>query len=436
MPDLMAARSQMAFTLGFHMLFAAFGVGFPLLMSIAEGLALRGGGAHYLALARSWGRANAVLFAIGAVSGTALSFELGLLWPGFMRYAGSTIGAGFVAEGFAFFVEAIFIGLYLYGWDRLSPRAHWLAGLPIVLSGPASAALVVSVDAWMQHPNGAVMLARNPTAAHPGAMLFGNPHWPAMAVHATIACYAACAFTVAAVYAYGMLRGRRDALHRGALRIALVVGTAAALAMPLTGDVSGKAVARFQPVKLAAMESQFHSQEGAPLRIGGLPDPAHRTVRYGLEIPGGLSWLAYGSARCRVRGLDGVPTRNWPNVTVTHIAFQLMVACGFALVGIALWYWAVASNRRARLPRALLRALVAGCPVGLVALETGWIVTEVGRQPWIVYGVQRTSAAITPVHGLTGFLAAFAVLYLLLAATVVWLLRKVEQDAPRAAMAA
>lgn len=432
----MAARAQMAFTLGFHMLFSSFGVGLPLLLVLAEGIALFGGGAHFLALARAWGKANAVLFAIGAVSGTALSFELGLLWPGFMKYAGSTIGSGFVAEGFAFFVEAIFIGIYLYGWDRLSPELHWLTGIPVAIAGAASSALVVAVDAWMQHPYLASSLAHSPATTGTGAALFGNPHWLVMATHSTIAAYAATAFSIAAVYAYGMLRGRRDELRRSALRLAMVVGTIAAVMMPITGDQSGKAAAQVQPVKLAAMESQFRTERAAPLRIGGWPDPAARTVRYAIEIPGGLSWLAYGSTQSRVKGLNAVPSSQWPNIAVTHVSFQLMVASGTFLVAAALWYWLKDRGRQRRLSVGLLRFLVASGPVSFLALEAGWVVTEVGRQPWIVYGVQRTVDAVTPAPGLPVYFGAFVALYLVLGGTVIWLLRHVEHDAPAMGRAA
>ncbi len=430
MDNLLAARIQMGFTLGFHMLFAAFGVGFPMLVLAAEGIALRGGPAHYLTLAKTWGKANALLFAVGAVSGTALAFELGLLWPGFMLFSGSTIGAGFATEAFAFFLEAIFIGLYLYGWNRLTRLGHWLAGIPIVIGGIASAALVVSVDAWMQHPVGAATLLRAPAAAAPLAMLFGNPHWPVMALHATIACFAATGFTLASVYAYGMLRGRRDEVHKAGLKIAMVLATGAAILMPLTGDMSGKAVAAFQPTKLAAMESQFRTETAAPLRIGGLPDPKARTVRYALEIPGGLSWLAYGSGSAKVQGLDQVATSDWPDVPVTHVSFQLMVGAGTLMVLIALYYWWNLRHRGRGLTGSLLRTLVAGGPLAFLALETGWVVTEVGRQPWVVYGVQRTADAVTPVHDLFGYLALYALLYLLLGTTVLWLLRRVEREAP------
>ena len=430
MENLVAARIQMGFTLGFHMLFAAFGVGFPLLMVVAEGIALRGGPAHYLKLAQVWGKANALLFAVGAVSGTALAFELGLLWPGFMLFAGSTIGAGFASEAFAFFLEAIFIGLYLYGWNRLTPLGHWLTGIPIVIGGMASAALVVSVDAWMQHPVGAASLLRTPARAAPLAMLFQNPHWPVMALHATIACLAATGFTLATVYALGMLRGRRDEIHKAGLRIAMVLATGSAILMPLTGDMSGKAVAAFQPTKLAAMESQFRTQTAAPLRIGGLPDPKARTVNYALEIPGGLSWLAYGRTSARVVGLDQVRTSDWPDVPVTHVSFQLMVGAGVLMVVIALYYWWNMRTSGRGLTRSLLGTLVAGGPLAFLALETGWMVTEVGRQPWVVYGVQRTADAVTPVHDLLGYLIGYALLYLLLGTTVIWLLRRVEREAP------
>lgn len=429
MDNLLAARVQMAFSLGFHMIFAASGVGMPLLMLIAEGLWLRTNQRRYLDLARTWAKATGVLFAIGAVSGTALSFELGLLWPPFMAFAGSTIGPAFTLEAFAFFLEAIFLGLYLYGWERLSPRAHWLTGVPVAISGAASSVLVVASDAWMQTPVGADLLRTDPARLDPVAALFGNPAWPVMAVHSTLACYAATGFAVAGVYAWSALRGRRDALRLGALHISLVVGTLAAVAMPVTGHQSAVSVALRQPEKLAAMESQFTTQRRAPLRIGGWPAPETGEIRYAIEIPGALSWLAFGDPDAEVVGLDRFPRSEWPNVRLTHVSFQVMVVAGLAMIAVAAWYWAAAGWRRPAAilaDRRLLQALVAAAPLGFIALETGWIVTEVGRQPWIIYRVMRTSEAVTSAPGVSATLAGFVVLYLLLGVTTVWLLRRLR----------
>lgn len=433
MDNLLAARIQMAFSLAFHMFFAALGVGMPLFMLIAEGRWLRTGRRRYLELAQTWGKATGILFAIGAVSGTALSFELGLLWPAFMEFAGSTIGSAFTLEAYAFFIEAIFLGLYLYGWERLSPRAHWLCGIPVAVSGAASSVLVVASNAWMQYPLGADLLRTRPDAVNPAAMLFGNPMWPIMAVHSTLACYAATAFAVMGVYAWGALRGRKTDVQRSALRMAVVIGTFSAVAMPLTGDLSAKAVAQFQPVKLAAMESQFTTERSAPLRLGGLPRVETGEVPYAVEIPGMLSWLAYGDAGAEVMGLDRVPRNNWPNVPLTHVAFQVMVLAGFVMLAAVAWYWLVSRRRQGELlaDRWLMRGLVASSPLGFIALQAGWVVTEIGRQPWIVQGVMRTRDAVTPAPGVVFLLTGWVVLYLTLAATLVWLLLKLRHDPAR-----
>lgn len=430
MDNLLAARFQMAFSLGFHMIFAALGVGMPLLMLIAEGLWLRTKQPHYLKLAKTWAKATGLSFAVGAVSGTALSFELGLLWPQFMGFAGTAIGPAFTAEGFAFFVEAIFVGLYLYGWNRLSPLAHWLTGIPVAVAGAASSVLVVAANAWMQNPLGADLLRTNPAAADPSAILFGNPAWPVMAIHSTLSTYAATAFAVAGVYAWSALRGKRDALRRSALRIVLVVGTLAAALMPITGDHSAKYAARAQPAKLAAMEAQFQTESGAPLRIGGWPNPETGEVRYAIDLPKGLSFLAFGDFNAEVKGLDQFPREDWPNVPVTHVSFQLMVAAGVLMLLAAAGYWYVAWRRRGgELENSLLlRALIGASPLGFVALETGWMVTEIGRQPWILYGVMRTAEAVTPVPGVAWTMIGFVALYLLLGLTLVWLLRRLNHD--------
>jgi cytochrome bd ubiquinol oxidase subunit I len=430
MDPLTAARSQMALSLGFHIVFAALGIGMPLLMVLAEGLWLRTGRPHYRDLARKWGKATALLFAIGAVSGTALSFELGLLWPRFMRFSGAIIGPAFALEGFAFFIEAIFLGLYLYGWDRLSPRAHWLAGIPVAVSGVLSGVLVLGVNAWMQTPAGFDLdPSGNPINIDPMAA-FVAPSWPHMAIHSTLACYIAVGFAVAGVYALGILRGRRDDYHRSGLALGLVVGTVTALLQVVSGDFCARQVAQYQPVKLAAMEAHFKTERGAALIIGGIPDPDAGEVRFAIKLPGMLSFLATHDFDAEVKGLNDFPRADWPDVVLVHLAFQVMVGCGFALIALGLWgMWAWRRGRLAE-GRLLLRLLVLGSPLGFVALEAGWMVSELGRQPWTVYRVMRTRDAVTPADEVVVSLALFAALYLALAAVLVVLLRRLATGAP------
>jgi len=430
MDTLAAARAQMEVSLAFHMVFAALGIGMPLLMAAAEALWLRTGRAEYRDLARKWAKATALTFAIGAVSGTAISFELGLLWPRFMAFAGGIIGPAFALEGYAFFLEAIFLGLYLYGWERLSPRAHLAAGAAVAASGVLSGVLVVAANAWMQEPVG--LGTRNASALAP----FLSPAWGEMALHSTLSCYVATGFAAAGVYALGMLRGRRDAYHRAGLALTLAVATAAALAQPLSGHLSARHVARSQPAKLAAAEAHFHTLRGAPVLVGGIPDAAAGTVRGAIRIPRLLSFLATDDFGGEVKGLvDLAPRALWPNVAVTHLAFDVMVGSAFAMIGVGLWFWLTRLRRREP-GRWLLRALVAGSPLGVVALEAGWIVTEAGRQPWIVRGVMLTRDGVTPVAGVAATFFGFSLLYLVLGTALALLLRRLATGAPAAELSA
>lgn len=432
METLTAARAQMEVSLAFHMVFAALGIGMPLLMVIAEGAWLRSGRAHYRDLARKWAKATALTFAVGAVSGTALSFELGLLWPRFMAFAGGIVGPAFALEGYAFFLEAIFLGLYLYGWEKLSPRAHLAAGAAVAASGMMSGVLVVAANAWMQEPAGFALAAGKAVGVSAFAP-FLSPAWGVMAVHSTLSCYIATGFAAAGVYALGTLRGRRDAYHRAGLAIALSVATAAAVLQPLSGDLNGKHDAAHQPVKLAAYEAHFHTARGAAELIGGIPDAKAMTVRGAVRIPRLMSFLAYGDVDATVRGLADFPRELWPNVLVTHLAFDLMVGCGFALIALGAWFW-LARWRRREPGRWLLLALVAGSPLGVLALEAGWVVTEAGRQPWIIRGVMRTAEGVTSVAHVTATFFGFSAVYLVLGTALALLLRSLATGAPPAAM--
>ena len=412
----------MALSLAFHIVFAAIGVALPALMVVAEWRYRRTSDPVYLELARRWAKGTAVLFAVGAVSGTVLSFELGLLWPRFMAFAGGVIGMPFSLEGFAFFTEAIFLGLYLYGWERLSPRLHLLSGIAVAVSGAFSAFFVVLANAWMNTPAGFRLVNGVPVDVDPLAAMF-SPSWAHEVLHVLIASYLATAAAMAAVHAFFLLREPESRFHRAAYAIAGTMMAITALAQPLSGDVSARAVARNQPAKLAALEGQFRTERGAPLRVGGWPDPATRETRYAIEIPHGLSLLAFHDWNAEVRGLGAFRERDWPDTRVVHLAFQLMVGAGafLALVGLA---WLASALWRRRLPvaRPLLIAVVICGPLGFLAIEAGWVVTEVGRQPWVVYGMVRTSDAVTPVTGLGVPFALVTILYVLLAGVVAILL--------------
>jgi cytochrome d ubiquinol oxidase subunit I len=420
--EYIAARAQMGSSLGFHIVFAALGVGLPLLLVVAEGLALFGGNPLWKELARRWTRAFGILFAVGAVSGTVLSFELGLLWPGFMRYAGGIIGLPFSMEGFAFFIEAIFLGLYLYGWDRLTPAQHWLCGLPLVVSGAASAWFVVTANAWMNSPSGFRLDNGRVVDVHPLQAIF-NPGTPIETAHVMISSYLATGFAVAAVYAYGMTRGRRGPLYRRGLLLGMALGALCTPLQIVTGDINARWVADHQPVKLAAMEGQFQTETGAPLRIGGLPDIDKHRTELAIEIPGGLSFLAYGDFNAQVRGLDSFPRADIPDPRPVHVSFQVMVALGFALLFVSAWFF-FELFRLKRIPtQRLLLWCVALCGIaGFLAIEAGWMVTEIGRQPWIIYGLVRTADSITPAPGLVLSFALSTLVYIGLGTTTVLLL--------------
>ncbi len=422
MPDLLAARSQMGVSLAFHIVFAVIGIAMPLMMVVAERRWQVTGHAIYLDLAKRWARGTAILFAVGAVSGTVLSFELGLLWPRFMEFAGSIIGMPFSLEGFAFFTEAIFLGIYLYGWDRVSRRAHLWAGVAVAVSGAASGIFVVIANAWMNAPTGFDLVNGRAVNVDPIAAM-GNAAALSQTLHMTLAAYAATGFAVAGIHAFLLLRDPANAFHRRALEIALLVGAPAAVLQPLSGDLAARHIARHQPVKLAAAEALFRTERGAPLTLGGWPDVAAGETRLALQIPYGLSLLAFHDPHAEVKGLDIVPRDEWPNVPAVHFSFQLMVALGTYLALVSLWAGWLAW-RRADLAhnRRLLWAIALATPMGFLAVEAGWMVTELGRQPWVIYGVLKTADAVTPMPGLIVPFLTFTLLYCFLGVIVCWLL--------------
>ena len=427
MSDLMFARSQMAMSLAFHIVFAVVGIGMPALMVIAEWRWIRTRDPVLLELAKRWAKGTAILFAVGAVSGTVLSFELGLLWPTFMEHAGAVIGMPFSLEGFAFFTEAIFLGIYLYAWKRIPPRAHLAAGVVVAVSGALSGAFVVCANAWMNAPAGFDMVDGVVTNVDPLAAMF-NRAARAQIVHMTLAAFAATGFAVAGIHALALWRGTpHRAFHRAALQIALTIGLPTALLQPLSGDWSARDVAARQPVKLAAMEGHLKTGPAAFV-IGGWPNEATLEHRGAVEIPGALSFLLHGDPTAVVPGVDSVPPEDRPPLGIVHVAFQIMVACGSMMAALSLFgvwrWWQRRRGRGVALPddRRFLLAIIGAAPMGFIALEAGWTVTEVGRQPWIVQDILRTADAVTPVPGLGVTFALFTALYIGLAIAVVFLL--------------
>ncbi len=418
----------MALSLGFHIVFAEIGIAMPAMMVLAEWRWRKTGDDVWLELAKRWAKGTAILFAIGAVSGTVLSFELGLLWPRFMVFAGPIIGIPFSLEGFAFFTEAIFLGIYLYGWERVSPRAHLLAGIVVALSGMASAVFVVMVNAWMNTPRGVTMVDGHIAAVDPIAGMF-NPSTLQQALHMVIAAYAATGIAVAGIHAAMLRRGSARNFHRAALAASLAIGAPAAVVQPLSGDLSARVVARTQPVKLAALEGHFETMSGAPLRIGGWPDVDARRTRFAIEIPRGLSLLAFHDPSATVKGLSAFDRDLWPPVLPVHIGFQVMVGLGTLMAIVAAWSLvALARGKDIARDRKLLRALAVVTPFGFIATEAGWTVTEVGRQPWVVQGLLRTADSVTPMPGVFVPMTLFTVLYIGLAAIVVVLIRSTVSE--------
>jgi cytochrome bd ubiquinol oxidase subunit I len=431
MPDLFAARSQMGVSLAFHIIFAVVGIGLPALMVIAELRWRRTGDAVYLELAKRWSRGAAILFAVGAVSGTVLSFELGLLWPEFMKQAGPIIGMPFSLEGFAFFTEAIFLGIYLYGWNRISARAHVFSGVVVAVSGAISGVFVVIANAWMNTPRGFTLVDGKFTNIDPLAAMMTPAAFP-QCLHMTLAAYAATGFAVAGIHAAMLLRDPANAFHRRAFAIAILVGAPAALLQLVSGDISARYVAQQQPVKLASMEGDFVTMRGAPLRIGGIPSVAERRTKYAIEIPHGLSFLATHDFNAEIKGLNDFPENEWPPVAIVHVAFQIMVALGSFMALIAVIVLILLWRKRDVVTmRWLMKAVVLTAPMGFICIEAGWTVTELGRQPWVIYGILRTADAVTPMPGLIVPFLTFTALYVFLGVIVAWLLYQQIVRSPR-----
>ena len=421
MENLDAARLQMAFTLIFHIVFACIGMVMPFFMVVSHYKWLKTRDYLYLTLTKSWQKGVAIFFVTGAVSGTALSFELGLLWPEFMKHAGPIIGMPFSLEGAAFFVEAIALGFYLYGWNKLPERFHWFTGIIIGVSGVASGILVVAANGWMNSPSGFDYVNGQFFNIDPVAAML-NDAWLTQALHMTLAAFTATGFAAAGIHAYQIYKNRKVELHTKAFKIAITFGAIAAILQPISGDISAKDIAQRQPVKLAAMEAHYHTEKGAPLYIGGVVDDQNQEVKYKIALPGMLSFLAFGDFNAEVQGLNDFPEDEKPNVAIVHYAFQVMVGIGGLLMLAGILYFISIKKRKWLLQSKYWLFFIVLAPLGFIALEAGWIVTEVGRQPWIIHKIMRTKDAVTPMPGIVVSFCTYVVVYLILSVAVTWLM--------------
>lgn len=421
----------MALSLGFHIVFSCIGMVMPFFMAIAHFYWLKTKDPVYKNITKAWSKGVAIFFATGAVSGTVLSFELGLLWPVFMKNAGPIFGMPFSLEGTAFFIEAIALGFFLYGWEKFNPWFHWFTGVVVGVSGIVSGILVVAANSWMNSPAGFDFVNGQYLHIDPMKAMF-NAAWFEQALHMSIAAFAATGFAVAGVHALMILRKKNAKFHYMAFRIAIVFAAVAAILQPLSGDISAKSVAKRQPAKLAAMEAHFKTERNAPLIIGGIPDTKNKTVNYAIKIPGMLSFMTYDDFNAAVTGLDRIPEKDQPPVAITHYAFQVMVGLGMLMLALSLLYFFALFKRKKWFSATwFLRLFVAAIPLGFIALEAGWTVTEVGRQPWIIQGVMRTADAVTPMPGIRYTFYLFTVVYLSLSLVVIFMLYRQIKMVPK-----
>lgn len=400
-------------------------------MAVSHYLYLKTNNITYKHITKAWTKGVAIFFATGAVSGTVLSFELGLLWPKFMEHAGPIFGMPFSLEGTAFFIEAIALGFFLYGWDKFNKWFHWFTGVVVGVSGLLSGILVVAANAWMNSPTGFDYIDGKYINIDPIVAMF-NDAWFSQALHMCIAAFAATGFAVAGVHALMILKKQSVDFHTKSFKIAAIFGTIAAVLQPLSGDISAKFVAKNQPAKLAAMEAHFHTEKNAPLIIGGIPDTEKKEVNYALKIPGALSFMAHGDFDAEVTGLDQIPEENQPPIAITHYAFQIMVGIGMLLMAISFAYFIALWKKKNWLTKNwLLKLFVFATPLGFLAVEAGWTVTEVGRQPWIIKDVMRTADAVTPMPGIIYSFYVFTAVYISLSIIVVFMLYRQIKMVPK-----
>jgi cytochrome bd ubiquinol oxidase subunit I len=437
MDVLTLSRLQFALTAAFHYLYPPLSIGLGLLLVVIEGLWLRTRQPLYHQMARFWTKVFALTFAVGVATGIVMEFEFGTNWAAFSRYVGDVFGSALAAEGiFAFFLESGFLAVLLFGWDKVGPRLHFFATCMVALGAHFSAIWIVAANSWMQTPAGFHVVGQGLAARAEitdfWAMVF-NPSSLDRLSHTVIGAWQAGAWLMVSVGAWYLLHRRHREFALASVKIGLGLAAVAALGSLVTGHASAREVARYQPAKLAAFEGRYATRTHAPLSLVGWVDEKHERMAFNVEIPDLLSWLAYGEAGKAITGLDAVPPADRPPVNFSFQLFHLMVAVGFALIGLALW--AAFAVWRGRLDRSrLLLWLLTFSVLGpQIANQAGWWAAEVGRQPWIVYGLLRTFQGLSPVvtaGQVAASIAMFTLVYLLLFAVFVFLLNEKIRHGP------
>ncbi|MCR8843650.1 cytochrome ubiquinol oxidase subunit I [Paenibacillus sp. SC116] len=429
------SRLLTGLTLGVHIVYATIGVGVPLMIALAEWIGIKRNDTYYLLMARRWARGYTITVAVGVVTGTAIGLQLSLLWPNFMRVAGQAIALPLFLETFAFFIEAIFLGIYLYTWDRFKNRMlHFLLLLPIVLGASMSAFFITSMNAFMNTPQGFDMVNGKMINIDPLVAMF-NPAMPTKVAHVLTTAYVTAAFILAAIAAFALLRGRNHVYHKKALRLTMMAALIFSLASTAIGDLSGKFLHEYQPAKLAAAEWHFETSDKAELIVGGVLTDNHE-VKYAFKIPYALSILAGSSPYTVVKGLNEVPREEWPPLRASHYLFDGMVFFGVYITIVALWHVLAHWRRRKKgttkkpLNRGLLVAILLGAPAAMLAIEFGWIFSEIARQPWILWGYMKVSQGATTALYVDRMLWVFAGLYVLLSVTCIYVLIKMFKNNP------
>lgn len=413
------ARALFGTSMAFHIIFATLGVGLPLMILAAEIVYWRRKDRDYAILARRWTKALGILLGVAIPSGTIVGVMLALLWPGFMEYVGQVIALPFQIEIWAFFFEALFMAIYIYGADRLSSGLRILSVFFVLLGASLSAVLITDAQAWMNTPTGFRMVDGKITDVDPWAAVF-NPSFFTSAQHVLTTCYMTGSFFIVTIAAYQLLRKHQDerirAYHKKSLMLGLVVSLIMSLLTGINGHSTAQALHHNNPEKLAAAESLFHTQTHAPLTLFGIPDAETQTVKYGIELPGALSFLAGNSFDTKVLGLNDIPRDEWPPL-FSHTLFNLMVMIGFGLLGLAafaaIWLLVYRKSKRA-FPRWLMHVFVCTGPLSLLAIEIGWIFSCTARQPWTIYKVLRTSEAALLSDNMGAMFLMFVSIYVIL----------------------
>ncbi|WP_335870441.1 cytochrome ubiquinol oxidase subunit I [Bacillus sp. 2205SS5-2] len=423
------SRMLTSTTLAFHIIFATIGVGVPVMIAIAEFMGIKNNDRHYLLLARRWARGFTITVAVGVVTGTAIGLQLSLLWPSFMQVAGQVIALPLFMETFAFFFEAIFLGIYLYSWDRFKNKwIHWILNIPIMIGSSASALFITTVNAFMNTPQGFDLVDGKAVNIDPIAAMI-NPATPTKVLHVLTTSYMTAALILGALTAYAILKGSRSEYHRKALRLTMVAGFLFAIGTALAGDLSAKFLAEYQPEKLAAAEWHFETESNADLILFGTLDE-NNEIHNEIRLPSFLSFLAGNSFDTEVIGLNDFPQDELPPLWI-HYMFDLMVSIGFFSLFITFLFiltWKIKKWNEWWKP--LLWGIVVSGPLAMLAIEFGWIYAEVGRQPWILRNYMKVAEAATKADGVGLTFILFVLLYILLAIITVFVLIKMFKNKP------